>query len=429
MRSLWGIALAATLAILLTPYTVQAIDLTRDDHPVSEAKPDQQTLNRLAAAVEKNPNDVTARCELGACYDKLGLPDLAREQYSQAVKVAPNSPHLWMIRVKQELKQGHTDIATHLIESAHDRFANDPEVLFWYGNLFAAKSRPDDANLAYQMALKQNSEVEGLRSAIAEVDLEKMRFGDALLMAEEEIKRHPDFSLAYKVKGFALMGLRRPDQAMAPLRIAYASFKTQPMVSRTYAHACIWCGLYQEGLEPALAFLDATSTLTSNDLGAKKMLRAILEQIPKTELEKELPGLNKIIQKAKPNAAYYFALGDTLDRLDLHDLAIDQYFAGLMMEPEFARGLFRLGKDLELSRRDYKAALVLYVHANKLAPDDPEIFDHLLRLNYRMQTRWNDLAWQLKDWMRPAIPSALDKQDKQQAIQTRGKTSDRPAAF
>ncbi len=408
MRAAGGIALATLLAISATPYTVQAFESGRDDRPLAEEKPDQKTLNRLAEAVEKNPNDVAARCELGACYDKLGLPDLAREQYSLAVKIAPNNPHLWINRVKQELKSGRSELAMHLIESAHERFANDPEVLFWYGNYSAAKQRIDEAAFAYQLALKQNSDVEGLRSALGEICLEKMRYGDALTLANEEIKTHPNFWLAYKVKAFALMGLRRPAQALAPLRVAYANYPTKATVARTYAHACIWCGNYQEGLEPALTFLDATSSLTTNDIGAKQMLSTILENLPKSVVEQELPALSKKIQAAKPNAAYYFALGDTLDKLGLYELAIGQYTSGLKMEPEFARALFRLGSDYETARRDYRTALLLYAAANRLAPDDPEILSHLWRLNNRYKTRSNDLAWQLKDWMQPAIPSAME---------------------
>jgi hypothetical protein len=78
------------------------------------------------------------------------------------------------------------------------------------------------------------------------------------------------------------------------------------------------------------------------------------------------------------------------------------------MEPEFARALFRLGSDYETARRDYRTALLLYAAANRLAPDDPEILSHLWRLNNRYKTRSNDLAWQLKDWMQPAIPSAME---------------------
>lgn len=408
MRKLYGMALAAaTLAVFSAPYTVPVLALGNDDRPAPEQKPDQKTLNRLAQAVEKNPNDIDARCQLGACYDQLALPDLAREQYSAAIKAAPNNPHLWMLRVRQELKAGRSEVAMHLIESAHDRFADDPEVLFWYGNYFAAKSRTDDAAFAYNLALQKNPEIEGLRSALGEVCLDKMRYGDALRLADEEIKSHPKFWLAYKVKAFALMGLHKPDQALAPLRVAYANYTSKAIVARTYARACIWCGLYQEGLTPALMFLNSTSNLTSNDPVAKKMVATILEHLPKTYVAKELPILSDSVQKIKPNAAYYFALGDTLDRVDMNDIAVNQYYNGLKAEPNFARGLFRLGRDFELARRDYKAALMLYAQANAIAPNDPEIATYFLRLGKRYKNRENDLVWRLKDYMLPSIPSVI----------------------
>lgn len=408
MRKLYAMALAAaTLAVFSAPYTVRALALGNDERPVPEDKPDQKTLNRLAEAVEKNPNDINARCELGACYDQLALPDLAREQYAAAIKAAPNNPHLWMLRVKQELKAGRSEVAMHLIESAHERFGEDPEVLFWYGNYFQAKSKIDDAAFAYNLALKKNPEIEGLRSALGEVCLDKLRYGDALNLANDEIKSHPQFWLAYKVKAFALMGLHKPDEALAPLRVAYANYPTKAIVARTYARACIWCGLYKEGLTPALMFLNSTSNLTSNDPVAKKMVATILKHLPKSYLEKELPALSESIQKIKPNAAFYFALGDTLDRVDLNDIAVGQFYNGLRAEPSFARGLFRLGRDFELARRDYKAALMLYSQASVMAPDDPEIASYFLRLGNRYKNRENDLAWRLKDAMQPSIPSVI----------------------
>lgn len=406
MRKLFRLMLtAAALVLSLAPQVVQHAALAK--HSVTENKADQKRLDALAERVEKNPNDIDARCALGSCYDELGLPDLAREQYSEAVKAAPNNPHLWMLRVKQELKSGHTDVAMHLIESAHERFSQDSEVLFWYGNYFAAKSRNDEAAYAYTLALKKNADIEGLRSALGEVCLDKGRYGDALVLANEEIKSHPQFWLAYKVKAFALMGLKRPDEALSPLRVAYANYPTKAIVARTYARACIWEGLFEEALTPALMFMNLTSSLTSNDPVAKKIVATILEKLSKTVIDKELPEATEKIQKTKPNAAYFFALGDTLDRIGMNDLAINQYYIGLKLEPEFARGLFRLGRDYELARRDYKAALMLYATANKLAPDDKEISSYFYRLAKRYEIRDNDLAWQLKDMMRPSIPSAV----------------------
>lgn len=408
MRKLWALTLAAvTLAGFAAPNSVQAITAGADATPVREEKPSQQTLNRLAEAVEKNPNDVDARCQLAACYDQLALPDLAREQYMAAVKLAPNNAHLWMLRVKQELKNGRSDVAMHMIETAHERFTDDPEVLFWYGNYFAAKSKIDDAAVAYNMALQKNPEIEGLRSALGEVMLDKMRYGDALNLAEQEIKAHPQFWLAYKVKAFALMGLGRTQAALSPLRVAYANYPTKAIVAKTYARACIWCGYYQEALLPSLMYLNTTSNLTSNDYDAKRLLNTVLTNVPKSIVEKELPSISVAVQKIKPNAAYYFALGDTLDHSGFNDLAISQYYAGLQMEPNFARGLFRLGRDFEEARRDYKAALMLYAKANQLAPQDPEIATYFLRLGRRYKIRDNDLAWQLKDYFRPKIPSVI----------------------
>lgn len=129
MRKFGAIVFTAImLAVLVEPNMVSASSLSSEDHSVASIRPDQKALDTLAAAVEKNPNDVDARCALAGCYESLGLPDLAQEQYSAAIQVAPNNAHLWMLRVKQELKNGHPTLATKLIE----KLTNDSPTILKY---------------------------------------------------------------------------------------------------------------------------------------------------------------------------------------------------------------------------------------------------------------------------------------------------------
>jgi tetratricopeptide (TPR) repeat protein len=121
-----------------------------------------------------------------------------------------------------------------------------------------------------------------------------------------------------------------------------------------------------------------------------------------------LPQISLAVSAARSNAGYHFALGDVLDHLNYRDLAMKQYAYGLKAEPDYARGLFRLGNDYEVYRHDYPMALSLLNMAHKLAPDDPEISTHFLRLNTRSGTLYNDLALRLRDWLHPAPGSEKD---------------------
>lgn len=399
------LALAATaVATLIAPYAVHSYVMPPDVRTAAGERPTQKEVDDLAARVEKNPNDIDAHCALASCYERLGLPELASEQYAIAVKLAPNNPQMWLVRAKQELKSGQTKQAIKLIQAAHDRFGDDPEVLFWFGNMLAAQAQNDNAEFTYKLALEKNPNIEGLRSALGQLCLEQARYGDALVLANQELRLYPTFPLAFKVKGIALMGLSKPDQAIGPLRIAYQAYH-QPTLARSYAHAAIWNGAYEEALDPAISYLNSSSTLNANDPASKDLLLTIMRHVPKSKIYGVLPDL---LQKQRANPAFYFALGDTLDRAGYNDLAIDLYSLGLRLEPRFARGLFRLGRDYEVVRKDYPAALFLYEQAYKLSPQDPEIQEYLVRLEDRVKNRDNDIAWQLKDFFRGgATKSAL----------------------
>ncbi|MGH9554082.1 MAG: hypothetical protein ACRD3W_32185, partial [Terriglobales bacterium] len=100
---------------------------------------------------------------------------------------------------------------------------------------------------------------------------------------------------------------------------------------------------------------------------------------------------------------FHFALGDVLDSAAMTDLAIEQYQSGLAMQPDFARAVFRLGKDLELHRHEYERALFCYTRASELDPKDREIAAYCNRLKARLPERRSDLAWRLKDWIVASI--------------------------
>jgi tetratricopeptide (TPR) repeat protein len=83
----------------------------------------------------------------------------------------------------------------------------------------------------------------------------------------------------------------------------------------------------------------------------------------------------------------------------MNELAIDHWNAGLQVEPTFARAIFRMGRELELYRHEYKEALQCYERAHILKPDDREIEAYLVRLKERYPQRPFDIAWNLKDWL------------------------------
>jgi tetratricopeptide (TPR) repeat protein len=177
-----------------------------------------------------------------------------------------------------------------------------------------------------------------------------------------------------------------------------------------YANCCSWTGDYVQALPPALNYLSITSSFTSFNKSAKEVVEKILRKLPPAYVSQRIAELAPSINKRNPNAAFFFALGDVLDTVGMHSDAILQYRSGLGMEKSysmdnddfrhaFARGFLRLGMDLEGTGRNYDRALRCYDVAYRLFPQDHQIDMHLTRLKERCNTRANDLAWNLKDWM------------------------------
>jgi len=364
----------------------------------TEEAPTEPILRYLAATLTAHPDDIDTRCLLGICYDKLGLPDLAQEQFKFAVTAGPDDPHIWIVMIKKELLSGHTVSAQHLIQSAHERFPANAEVLFWYGNCLAAQQKNDQAAYAYQLALNQKQDVAGLRSALAEICIDGMRYGDAVRLAQEEIKRYPNVWIAYKAQGLGYFGLRRKDAAVAPLTVAFEKLPVSIQVCNALAQSLAWCGDYDKALYPALVYLDRTSTPASIDPKAKYLVSQIISKCS----NQAVVGINRLahmVDRQAPNPTFHFSLGDILDRGRHFDQAIDEYRFGLYLSPNYPRGLFRLGADLECYKRNYPVALRFLARAHLLAPEDKQIEACYERLKVRLANRYNDLAWTAKDWV------------------------------
>lgn len=360
------------------------------DTPVAE-----KTFDELAGVLTTDPRNYTARLLLGTCFDKIGMPEQAQEQFDLATTYFPADPKAVIALVQANLKRGQPDAAMRLLDAASRRFPKEQILVFWSGNL--------GGEALYKVAKEKNRNLLGLPSFLGDKLLKKGRYGDAVRLADQDLDADREYWPAFRVKGCALLSLGNYGRAYQPLRIAFDKIPYTSLVAEKFARACIWAGRYEEAIEPALVDLALTATLESNNDAAKKALYAILSRVPKTRARAKILTCNDTIDKTFKNGAYHFALGDVLDHLGWNELAMNEYQSGLQENPGFARGIFRLGKDYEMQTRNYDEALTCYQKAHMLSPEDKEITAYLLRLQTRLPERKQDLAWRLKDWLRGSV--------------------------
>ncbi len=406
MSTLTGVALASLAFATCCPASfADANDDKIVDQIESESQNEVQnsSIEKLQEILVRDPKNYKAHLVMAGFLDRMGLEDQAEEEYCQAVSYGPNDPKAIVELVKARFKRGQIDAAWALLREAQRKFNNDPEILYWVGNYMYKSKEIERAESMFVVALGSKKKVFGLHTALAAIRV-RTRPGEALRFAEIDLAENPNYDLALRVKGFALMQLRQYERAAVPLKAVYEhDFKNEEL-SRNYAECLYWLGDYKTALDPALQNLCSTASPYVNNVESKLLLFKIMKRVPNDAIA---PAVAKVVERNDRkgrHSAFYFALGDVLDGLNKQTLAIQQYRRGLKIDPEFARGYFRLGKD-QLQIGHDEEALASYRHAYMLRPSDPEIGSAYRRLQDRLSIRDEDFAGAWKQWLKSKIRS------------------------
>lgn len=359
---------------------------------------------QLESIITKEPTNPKAHLYLGNCYAKLGLPDQAIEEFKLATKYGPNEPKAFVELVKQQIKFGQIPAAMTLLNEAGRKFPKDPEVQFLIASSLIAKGKWDEGEYGLKMAIAKKKKILGLTSALAEIRLMQGNFEEAIKLAKADLEIKPAFPMANRIYGLALASTGKFEESIAPLNIAYQATPFKQGLAENLSACAAWAGKWQIALEPAIIALGATATLDSNNPKQKARLYEIMRHCTADQIELAIKAAT--IKSGKhPPAAFFFALGDVLDGVNMRKLAMEQYTRGLQEAPSFGRAWYRLGKDLEIYSRDYEAALRCYQKAHAFNLQDPEIAMAMYSLSDKLAKRNKDWAWRLKDVLKPQRPA------------------------
>jgi tetratricopeptide (TPR) repeat protein len=373
--------------------------LNRIQQEVDAENVAERSYTDLANILEKDPANYRAHLLLGNCYDLLGLPEQAYEQFQLALKYGPNEPKAIVAMIKEQTKSGRMRDASAMVDDASKRFPDNPEIKFWAGNFLYSQQRLKEAEQKYSEALSSKSKIFGLPTAMAVIRFRQKHYLEAVALANQDLAKNPNYVLANEVTGLSLMKLHLYDKAVKPMSVAFNANALKSIIAQEYAQALYWKGDYQLAMRPALVNLAVSSDLYSNDATSKSVLGNIMRHLNKKQVEAAIEDVSSKAGIDK-SAAFHFALGDVLDRYGLKYLAINQYRKGLALEPGFGRAWYRLGVDLETYKHDYPEALKCLKKAAALLPEDESAQKHALRLEDRWPTYQADWAWQLKDWLK-----------------------------
>ncbi len=355
-----------------------------------------QAIEKLQSLLERDPNNCAGRILLGVSYESLGLPDQAEIEYQKAAKYLPNSRPEAIALIRAEVHAGRMHAAGELLAAARKRYPNDSQLNFWQGNFFASQQDMEQAEHAYFNAMRENAKILGLSSALSEIRISQERYPEAALLAQTDINNDAKFWPAYKMRGIAALKMGNFKEAAKALTLAFEHLPYSAGAAGPLAEAANKIGNNELALKAALVDLAISSR--QPDLFARAQDRTV--QIWKTLTPQEAEAIVEETESTRDfpqNLEYHVALGEILDELGRHAIAVTEYQRALRVKPRASRALFLMGRDLEQHYHDYDDAMKNYAEAHQIDPADQEITNNLNRLQQRMKLRATDFSWQLKD--------------------------------
>jgi len=209
----------------------------------------------IREALEVDPGQARAHCNLGAALQDLGETETALAGYDQALRLDPRYPLAWDNRGNTLRRLGRLDEALHSYEQAlalrhdyqeawchraivlHDlgRDADavasaeralllrpaDPEALLALGNALQALERFDEAGAVYQRALAKTPRAD-IWCAHGSALKKAGALDAALASYEQALALRPDYALAQHYRANTLRALGRRGDAIAAYRAALA---------------------------------------------------------------------------------------------------------------------------------------------------------------------------------------------------------------
>jgi len=362
--------------------------------------PSESTLKAIQALIGKDAKYYRPRLLMGAALDKAGLPNDAIEQYKLAVAYGPESPKAVIQLVKALIGVNQSEPALRLLNAAHTRFPNDPEITYWVGNYFLNKGDMRMAEKSFLQAQSGNKNIQGLGVGLAKVRLSQKRYEQALQLAQEELNKHPNYANANAVKGMALFSMRRFPEALDPLRMSFQIFSLKPGFAKTYSQALYLTGRLPAALEPAVVAYAVATDQYSEDRDVTWLLNQLIINLPPAMVRAQVPAFSDRLDMLMKNPYMHLHLANMLEVRGFRDLATREYSKVLKLDPDNYEACVRLANNLELYYQQYDKALTYFAKAHALRPSDDQVSDRLIRLQNRLPSRPGDLAWQIKDLIR-----------------------------
>jgi Tfp pilus assembly protein PilF len=376
------------------PTSAMPAELQQINFRLANNQLQSKDVDQLNKYLKLHPRDAHAHYLLGKIYEHGGLTVLSDEEYHVADHLAPDRPESMLEAFVSKLDANDISGALQDFGYLSEHFPNDPSVLLMWAMIAVGKGQPKQADKFIERALKATPTRFGVASAGGSVRLKQGKPDEALVLAKQDLAKDPDSYLANAVAGQAATRLRLYDEAARYLRKAFSLRPLEKNNDGAFAKSFIQAGMYGDALAPAMVCM-SMCTQADELQYAKQQVQSILEHLSNKVSDNVAQTVDGLLSKSAYRSRLHLALGDVYDRMGWVDAAVAQYHKGLALDPEAARGYYRLGLDL-LQQGNTALARAALRDAYRRDRQAIDIQLAYARTIQRLRNSHNDLAFQLK---------------------------------
>lgn len=396
---------------------------------VADRRKHERTIRMLREEVQKNPNDLFQRFNLGNAYYVAGRYAEAVNELEPIVdQIEPYADHAaiaYVLLASALTALGRTEQVLQVHERARKRGIDHPGLDFADGYAYLSLRHYEQSLQAFQRAISARDDerffggdtsISGFKAyyglAQAYLGLERLK------ESEEECRRalqeNPTFAEARYLLAQLLFARGEFATALAELAQAYQHAPQNPEIARDlatrYEEAGRWAdayaiwrrlvGTFQNNPEWRWhsatcaerlnlwqeAQADYTELTVTNPQFAPAWVNLGRVHLAQGDYEGALSCFTRAIELNPEDANAFFNAGDALYRLGAYEAAAETYTAGLQRDPHNAQGFFTLG-NAYFQMGAYDAAVMAYQQALSLQPDHAEAQHNLQLAKEQMQYR------------------------------------------
>ena len=233
-----SICLLAAGGLLVQAATDASNEILERARRLIEAHQLQQANELLSGWVSKNPDDASARVELGNVQLAQGLQEDAMKSFEQVLAIKPDSAsaregevHAAIALALQDRGMGNDDGALISLIRAKQQVPDSPELLLDFGIQAERMRIFRDADDALTLAHKLAPNDLKILYALAHVQFDEQKMPEAEANLRAYLAARPDDATAHCGLGRLLQMLARDDEATAEF---HKSIDLQPQQTESY---------------------------------------------------------------------------------------------------------------------------------------------------------------------------------------------------